>query len=177
MWRSAYLTDGTKNSQRSASPVNSSKTRRQKRKKEIVLKCGTAMIKSFIGPTFVDMPPICHLKTRLIQPLPLRAAQRKKTAGKQLCTDVIRAGEFKKKKKSKKRIIYSTHFSVCSYWKQHNTSLICFPADISDELTSNLTFLFFLIFILERCVLVLQPCISVLAYPLGFYFYLIFKTL
>lgn len=129
--------------------------------KKYVLKCGTARRKKKSSSQLLDMPPNSHLKTRLQYNCYLSGSLGF-TTGKQLCTDVIRPGENSKKN------IYSTHFLFAQTGNQHTTSLFCFPGDVSVELTSNLTPPFFF---LEKCILVLQPCISVLAYPLGFNFF------
>lgn len=88
----------------------------------------------------------------------------RKTTGKQLCKDVIGSCDY-----SKEINIYSTFFFLCYYRLETDTPcFFCFPRNFSVELISNLTSLFFL---LEKCILALQPCISV-AIPCFFILFL-----
>lgn len=64
------------------------------------------------------MPPNSHLKTRLVQPLPLRVTGRKAT-GRQLCTDVIR--------QQQKRL----YFAQFLCYGRLETNTLCFPGDVS----------------------------------------------
>lgn len=115
----------------------------------------------------LDMPPNSHLKTRLQYNRYLSGSLRRKTTGKQLCTDVIRSGENSKKK----NLFYI--FSVRTDWKPTHHVLVLFSWRRFCRVDLKFDFPFFF---LEKCILVLQPCISVLAYPLGFNFFLFFTS-
>lgn len=99
--------------------------------------------KNLHQPIF-NTPPNSHLKMRLIQLLPLRVARREKKktmTGKQLCTDVIRLHN-----SSKEMYLFYAFSLLLQTGKHYTASLFCFLGDVSVELISNLTSLFFLIF-------------------------------
>lgn len=143
------LSNGTENPQRPASLCV--QVRRKNKKKQTVSSTKWHKRKENPSPARLDVaaPQNRHLKMRLIQPLPLRAARRKNS--RKTIMHRCNQGRFKEKKKktklnnNKKKLFILHIFCLLVLEKQPETSLICFPADISVELTSNLTFIIFIL--------------------------------
>lgn len=97
---------------------------KEKQKKQTVSSTKWHKRKENPSPARLDVaaPQNRHLKMRLIQPLPLRAARRKNS--RKTIMHRCNQGRFKEKKKktklNKKKKCYLFYtFSVCSYWKNN----------------------------------------------------------
>lgn len=131
----------------------------EKQKKRIVSTKGhNGKKKTSAARLVVAGPRNCHLKMRLIQPLPLRAAQRKKS--RKTIMHRCNQGRFQGKKQKQKKAIYYTYFLFAH--TRNNPRRLWFVF-LQTLLMSWPQIWLLLLFYFKRCVLVLLLHISVLA--------------